>query len=62
MSPPSSGRNRWTSPTGSSETREFCQGASLRVVEKTTFSTASSHWAIARSRGSAFSSWATVGQ
>jgi hypothetical protein len=61
--PPPDFRSSLTTCAGSALTmRELAQAASVRVVENTTFSTASSHCAKARSRGSAASSLATAGQ
>jgi len=63
MSPLPCWRRPFTVVAGSVLTmRELPHELAVRVDEKTTFSTLSSHWAKARSRDSAFSSLATVGQ
>lgn len=63
MSPsPVALRSATTSATGAFTRRVRSHGDSVSVVEKTTFSVSTNHFAYPRSRGSAFSSAATVGQ
>ncbi len=63
MSPsPVALRSATTSAAGAFTTRVRSHGASFNVVDKTTFSTLTSHFAYARSRGSAFSSPTTDDQ